>query len=66
MAEHDRTPVLWGAMIARDENDQMTGYQAFRIERATGRRTLVGEVRDKYQEAAQDARDCADKEKEVS
>ena len=70
MAEHDRTPVYFGAMMARGERDEMVGYQAYRMERGTtkrvavendhatetgARRTFVGPVRETYAEAREDA-----------
>lgn len=68
MGEHDRSPVTWGAMLARDNEDRAVGYQAFRAVRGKIKteftRTLVGPVRDTYQEAAQDARVASDEEKE--
>jgi hypothetical protein len=62
MGEHSKEPVTWGAMMARDENDRMVGYQAFRAERGEIKmefvRELVGPVRPTYQEAAKDAREA--------
>lgn len=67
VGEHSKEPVTWGAMMARDENDRMIGYQAYRAERTgskgQGARTIVGPVRDTYTEAAVDARESADAEK---
>lgn len=59
----------YGAMLARDENDRAIGYQAFRRERGQplslgvrgrGVSTLVGPVRDTYQEATNDAKRAED------
>lgn len=70
MGEHSKDPVVWGAMMARDKDDMMAGYQAYRAIRKEGKtttgRTLVGPVRETYAEAAQDARDAADNERSES
>ena len=66
MGEHSKEPVTWGAMMARGPDDRMIGYQAFRAERGERKmqfeRTLVGPVRDTYQEAASDAFEARVKE----
>ncbi len=67
MGEHSKEPVTWGAMLARNpETDRMVGYQAFRAQRGASKveftRTLVGPVRDTYQEAANDAKAARVKE----
>lgn len=66
MAEHDKTPVVFGARIARDENDRKIGYQAYRGERGKHKGdaivTVAGPIRDGYPEASQDARAAHDAE----
>lgn len=66
MAEHDRTPVVFGARMARNEHGRMIGYEAFRGERGSTKYnaivTVVGPVRDDYQQAADDARAAHDEE----
>lgn len=67
MGEHDRSPVQWGAMMARGENDEAIGFQAFRIQKGAtkggGVRTMVGPVRETVEEADADARKAADAER---
>jgi hypothetical protein len=66
MAEHDKTPVVFGARMARDADDRMIGYEAYRAERGKTRYdakvTVIGVVRAEYAEASQDAKDAHDKE----
>jgi hypothetical protein len=66
MGEHDKTPVVFGARMARDANDRKIGYEAYRAERGARRGdakiTVIGVVRAEYEEASQDARDAHDKE----
>lgn len=66
MGEHSKEPVTWGAMMARGDDDRMIGYQAFRAQRGETKmaftRTVVGPVRETYQEAAADALEARLKE----
>ena len=70
MGEHDKSPVVFGASMARDQHDRMIGYHAFRGERGATKGeavvTVVGPVRGTYQEAADDARAASDQEKGAS
>lgn len=64
----NRDPVYFGVMLARDENDLVIGYQAYRMERGLPRRkdtsvrTLIGEVEETYIKAAVVARRAHDQE----
>lgn len=64
----NRDPIYFAVMLARDDDDHVIGHQAYRMERGvprrkeTSTRTLIGEVVDTYQEAAQIARDAHDAE----
>jgi len=66
MGEHSRDKVMYGAMIARGEDDRMIGFQAYRIERGArkgdGKRSVVGEVRENITDATRDAIAAFDKE----